>query len=348
MKEILDAYQIDIAEAQLRPYGTGLINHTWLLTLGGKEFILQKINKAVFKDPLKIDHNIRLISSAFKTRYPQGLFVSPLSNSCGETMTCINDEYYRLFPFVKGSHSVDFVQSAAQAYEAAAQFAKFTSQLTHVDLNSLSETIPGFHNLEKRYEEFVAAVANGNQRRLANCRQLVDRLLELDPIVKTYASLVQNDQFKRRVMHHDTKISNVLFDASDKGLCVIDLDTVMPGYIISDVGDMMRTYLSPASEEATNLSLIKVRVEIYRAIVDGYLSEMGDELTASEKSAFFYAGRFMIYMQALRFATDYLFDDIYYSTKYPGHNLSRALNQLALLEDLQRKENILAGYPFAK
>ena len=135
-----------------------------------------------------------------------------------------------------------------------------------------------------------------------------------------------------RVTHHDTKISNVLFDSNDKGICVIDLDTVMPGYFISDVGDMMRTYLSPVTEEEQDFTKVDVRLEIYEAIVQGYLNSMKNELTEEEKKHFFYAGSFMIYMQALRFITDYLNNDIYYSADYPAHNYTRAANQVILLQ----------------
>ncbi|MEJ7684927.1 MAG: phosphotransferase [Segetibacter sp.] len=142
-------------------------------------------------------------------------------------------------------------------------------------------------------------------------------------------------------MHHDTKISNVLFDDKNKGLCLIDLDTVMPGYFISDAGDMMRTYLSPVSEEEKDFTKIDIREDFFDAISEGYLSEMKDDLTEEEQSSFVYAGKFMIYMQAVRFLADYLCDDIYYSSNYEGHNFMRAKNQLYLLDRLQEKEERL-------
>lgn len=159
--------------------------------------------------------------------------------------------------------------------------------------------------------------------------------------MRHYEAILANPDFKLRVTHHDTKISNVLFDGHNKGLCVIDLDTVMPGYFISDVGDMMRTYLSPVSEEEQDFSLIEVRLPFYEAIVSGYLQEMQGELSAAECNAFFYAGQFMIYMQALRFITDYLNDDVYYGQRYPDHNLVRGRNQLVLLQKLMEKEAVL-------
>ena len=141
--------------------------------------------------------------------------------------------------------------------------------------------------------------------------------------------------------HHDTKISNVLFDEEGHGLCVIDLDTVMPGYFISDFGDMMRTYLSPVSEEEKDLSKIEIREEYFKAIADGYLHEMQNELTPTEKDHLVYAGKFLTYMQALRFLTDHLNNDVYYGAKYEGHNFVRAINQVALLKKMIDKEKKL-------
>jgi Ser/Thr protein kinase RdoA (MazF antagonist) len=160
-------------------------------------------------------------------------------------------------------------------------------------------------------------------------------------IADEFQALTKTGELKKRVTHHDTKISNVLFDEHDKGLCVIDLDTVMSGYFISDVGDMMRTYLSPVSEEESDFSKIEVRDEYFDAILGGYLGEMKDELTDLEKTLFVYAGKYMIYMQALRFLTDHLNKDRYYGAKYPGHNLVRANNQIDLLNKLIEKEDRL-------
>ena len=151
-----------------------------------------------------------------------------------------------------------------------------------------------------------------------NQGELIRIIADHEDILRTYDQLKTNPAFRRRVVHHDTKISNVLFDKYDRGLCVIDLDTVMPGYFISDVGDMMRTYLSPANEEEPDTDKILIRDDFYNAIVEGYLQEMKDELTDIEKKYFFYAGKFMIYMQALRFLTDHLNESVYYREDYSG------------------------------
>jgi thiamine kinase-like enzyme len=197
----------------------------------------------------------------------------------------------------------------------------------------LKITLPDFHNLSLRYRQFEHALKTGNPARIEDAAEIVFAIKQNKNIVDKYET--GKDKFTIRVTHHDTKISNVLFDEAGKGLCVIDLDTVMPGYFISDLGDMMRTYICPVSEEEKDFSKIIIRKEFYDAVVEGYLSEMGEVLTASEKEYFHFAGEFMIYMQALRFLTDHLNNDIYYGAKYEGHNFVRAGNQLSLLQRLQ-------------
>ena len=200
---------------------------------------------------------------------------------------------------------------------------------------------PNFHNLSLRYQQFENALIKGSSKRVTAALPEIKMLENNKNIVDEFEKIKTDANFKIRITHHDTKISNVLFDENDKGLCVIDLDTVMPGYFISDVGDMMRTYLSPANEEEKDFRKIKVRFHYLVAIIKGYLSEMNDELTEKEKLYFTYAGKFMIYMQALRFLTDFLNDDIYYGAKYEKHNLVRAKNQLVLLAILIKKEGLL-------
>jgi Ser/Thr protein kinase RdoA (MazF antagonist) len=198
--------------------------------------------------------------------------------------------------------------------------------------------LPDFHNLPLRYRQFQKAATHGNSGRIQQAAPSIQFLEANRSIVTVSDNISKDPSFRQRVTHHDTKISNVLFNKDDKGLCVIDLDTVMPGYFISDVGDMLRTYLSPVNEEEKDFSKIRIRTSYFKAIAEGYLSEMNDELSETEKDHFIYAGKFMIYMQALRFLTDYLNDDIYYGSKYEGHNLVRAKNQIVLLGKLIAKE----------
>lgn len=332
LQKILKAF--DIEQAEVKPFGNGLINRTWKANSPKGNYILQKINDNIFKQPKSIAYNIRLIAEYLDKNHPDYFFISPIAATIGEDVVFSEEGWFRLMPFVENSYAFNVVQTQEQSYEAAKQFGRFTKLLSGFDSKQLKITIPQFHDLYLRYEQFLHAVANGNKERIKESKTIINQLLQHKTIVDEYNSIIRNSQFKLRVTHHDTKISNVLFDRNDKGLCVIDLDTVMPGYFISDVGDMMRTYLSPVSEEENDFEKIIVRKEFYKAIVEGYCDEMKDELTEVEKKYLLFAGKFMIYMQALRFLTDHLNNDIYYGAKYEGHNRVRAENQLVLLQKL--------------
>lgn len=341
LASILEAYGFDPKEWVIQPFGTGLINHTWLLKKDDEEYILQKINNNVFKDPNAISANVRLVGDYLQHHFPDYFFVTPIHSTDNRDIIQNSDGYYRIFPFVKNSVTYMTVESPELAFEAAKQFGKFTHLLSGFDEKLLKETIVNFHNLSLRYEQFEASLKEGNKERLSIAADIIKRLEKYKYIVDEFEQIKKSTQFRKRVMHHDTKISNVLFDKQHKGLCVIDLDTVMSGYFISDVGDMMRTYLSPVSEEEKDFSKIEVRDDYFLAIVEGYLNQMHADLTEEEQRNFIYAGKFMIYMQCIRFLSDYLNNDVYYGSKYEGHNLNRAINQLYLLERLEEKEEHL-------
>lgn len=342
LEPVLKEFGLNANEVTITPIHQGLINHTWKVGQNGHAFILQQVNNTVFQNPEDIAYNIEEISRHLKYQHPEYFFVSSVKTFDGNELVYKNENgYFRVFPFVQDSHAVNVVETPEQAYEGAKQFGKFTFVLSSFDCSKLKITIPNFHNLSLRYEQFEEALKRGNNTRLKESGTLISQLKEWSHIVTEYEKIKTLADFKLRVTHHDSKISNVLFDTDNNGLCVIDLDTVMPGYFISDVGDMMRTYLSPVSEEEKNFSKIVIRKEYYKAIVDGYISEMKDELTEVEKKYFFYAGKFSIYMQALRFLTDYLNDDTYYGSAYPGQNLIRASNQIVLLQKFIEAESEL-------
>lgn len=338
LAEILNQFGLIEERCTIKSFGSGLINHTWLIDSGEKKYILQKINHHVFTEPEIIDKNISSIKLFLNKFYPNYLFISSIPSLKGETLIKHNDGYYRLTEFVEGSITITTVDSEEEAYEAAKQFGKFSYLLADFNLQNLGVPLKDFHNLSLRYQQFENAVNNGNAERIAETRVAIEELYTLKDILETYQTIVTDSSIPLRVIHHDTKISNVLFNEFRKGICVIDLDTVMPGYFISDVGDMMRTYLSPANEEEQDISKVSVRREMFKAIYDGYMSEMSGILTAKEKDLFIYSGKFIIYMQALRFLTDYLNNDIYYGASYPKHNLSRALNQIKLLKEYMASE----------
>lgn len=320
----------------------GLINSTWKIVCSDRSYILQKVNNHVFNDPQQIANNIKNIGDYLQLHHPRYLFVPLIPTLQGkEQLYFPENGHYRLFPFVEGSVTYSVLENSQLAYEAAVQFGRFTKLLARFPAQTLHIPLPGFHNLRARYSQFESAMINGNKQRLKEAENTIAGIQENQPIVSQYDELIKHPSFTKRVTHHDTKINNVLFDTDQQGLCVIDLDTAMPGYFISDVGDMMRTYLSPVSEEETDFTKIEVREDFFQAIVAGYLSEMQQELSREEISSFVYAGKFIIYMQAIRFLTDYLLDDIYYGARYPGHNLTRASNQLVLLQKLIEKEPAL-------
>ncbi len=335
---VLSAYGFDNNNCQVIPHGSGLINRTWLIRCQQGNYILQQINSEVFSDPTLIADNIHKISSYLAEHHPNTLFPRPIPAVDGKTLIRLaSDKYFRLYPFIEDSVTIDVVDTPAQAYEAARKFGEFTRLLSGFPADSLHHTLPGFHDLSRRYQDFRLALEKGNPARIHNAGHLITYLESQNNIVKQYEAICADPGFRRRVTHHDTKISNVLFDQKGQGLCVIDLDTVMPGYFISDVGDMFRTYLSPVTEEESQVSRIKVREPFFEAIVRGYLNEMNGVLTPIEKETFTYAGEFMLYMQALRFLTDYLNDDVYYGSRYEGHNYVRARNQITLLQRYQEQ-----------
>lgn len=332
MLHVLGEYGFSEKGCSIKPLGNGLINSTWLVELEGNKYVLQRINTTVFRSPDAIAFNIRLISEYLQRFYPDYLFVAPLQTLNREEMVVTEEGYFRLFPFVENSHTVDVVEKPEQAFEAAKQFGLFSKLLAGLDPGQLKITLPDFHDLSLRFKQFEDALQKGDADRISQSTELIGYLQNQKHIVDEFE--LAKSKFKLRCTHHDTKISNVLFDDNDHGLCVIDLDTVMPGYFISDVGDMMRTYLSPVSEEEKDFSRIIIRREFYEAIEEGYLTEMGTVLNEQERTHFHYAGLFMIYMQALRFLTDHLNNDLYYGADYEGHNFVRAGNQAVLLQRL--------------
>jgi Ser/Thr protein kinase RdoA (MazF antagonist) len=341
IERVLKEFGISNGAIAIYPIYQGLINNTWKVETKNGDYIIQKINANVFKQPEDIAYNIEAIGAHLQKNHPDYLFALPIKTASGKAIIKLEgNAYFRAFPFIKNSHSINVVGTPSQAYEASKQFARFTAKLSGFHAQQLKVTIPSFHNLSLRFQQFENALKNGNKARIQEAAKTIECLKEYAYIDDEYEKIKGHPEFKIRVTHHDTKISNVLFDKEEKGLCVIDLDTVMSGYFISDLGDMMRTYLSPVSEEEKDLSKIEIRKQIYEAIIEGYLSEMGDELTQTEKEHLPFAGKFMVYMQALRFITDYLNNDAYYGSAYAGQNFIRGQNQLVLLQKLCEFENV--------
>ncbi|MBW0176808.1 aminoglycoside phosphotransferase family protein [Sediminibacterium sp.] len=339
---VADSFEQITTAVHIERMGNGLINSTWKIAGADGSYILQKVNDQVFRDPFIIEHNLKKIAEHIRLHYPAYALPLPLKNREGKELLYVaGNGYFRMFHFLEDSVCNTVVNNSKQAFEAARQFAGFARRLNALDTKELGNPIEDFHNLTLRYQHFETAVTTAQPSRLMAAKELINFLQEHSGIVTQFQNMVKSGSMLLRPMHHDTKISNVLFDQQDRGLAVIDLDTVMPGYFISDLGDMIRTFTCTANEEETDFNKVTIREDFFEAIINGYLSEMKDILTASERNLLVYAGEFMIYMQCLRFATDYLENDRYYGAKYPDHNLNRALNQKKLLEELIQAKPVL-------
>jgi Ser/Thr protein kinase RdoA (MazF antagonist) len=271
MEELFKLYGWEVLGHE--PIHQGLINSTYSIQTTTGEFIFQSINHNVFKTPKAIDNNINAISAYIKKHQENYLFTHLVPTQNGKTLIEWEGGYYRAFHKLEG-YALSVLDNEHQVEEAAKQFAQFTLVLKHFDVNALQDTLPQFHDLNLRYHQFTEAIQNGDAKRIAATQEAIGFLKAHKNLVAIYDNFIHHQEVKKRVTHHDTKISNVLFDNQDKGLCVIDLDTVMPGYFISDVGDMLRTYLCPVSEEEKDFSKIIVRDEFYKAIINGYKEEM--------------------------------------------------------------------------
>jgi Ser/Thr protein kinase RdoA (MazF antagonist) len=328
MQSIFDQYGWGNANAI--PLTQGLINQTFEVSSVQGEFILQNINTQVFKDPFAIDHNIKAIGQYYNTNQPDQLFTHLVPNLRGETLIEWAGKHYRAFKKIDGI-ALDVLSTASQAKAAANQFGQFTASLIEFPIAQLKVTIPQFHDLALRYHQFEQALIHGDANRISQAKEAILFLQSHQAYVKQWLHFTGHQDAHLRVTHHDTKISNVLFK-DDAAICVIDLDTTMPGYFISDVGDMCRTYLCPVNEACQDLNQIKVLPERWTAIQEGYLEAMGEFLTNFEQDHFAFSGQSIIYMQALRFLTDFLELDQYYRVERQDQNLDRTNNQIQLLK----------------
>lgn len=340
---ILTSYGLNPQNIEIQQIGSGHINRTYLLTEqaeGIKKYVLQEINTHVFTSPETVADNIKQIALFLAEKSPNYLFPAPLAAINGATMVAFNDAYWRLSPFVDHTIALDTLTAPQQAYQAAKQFGKLSRLLNDFNSGTLQETITGFHDLHLRFDQFQTALNQSSSTLREQASKEIETALGFKSILTEYLDL--KDSLPNRVMHHDTKINNVLLaQHTYEGVCVIDLDTLMPGKFISDLGDMMRTYLCEFSENETDLSKITIRIDYFRAMIDGYLSEMGSILTELEKKAIIFSGKYIIYMQALRFLADFLNGSTYYPISYPLQNLDRTKNQFKLLMELVKNENEL-------
>lgn len=333
MNKILTAFLTDACEYVLSPINNGLIHQSFLVLKNDHpQYILQQFNHSVFQQPDIIaqnNHHIRRQILANDPTYPVLTFL--FTNDGNPFYRDEQQNMWRLMEYLPDTVSIEKMTSPNQAILIAGAFGKFTNLLKDMDMGNLHPAIPEFHNLSLRYQQFEQALYNAHPIKKYNAEKLIQFLQVNSFIKETYGHLVRNNILPIRVQHCDTKISNLLFDPrSGAPTCVIDWDTVMPGYFLSDLGDMIRSLSFSGDENETDLQQLTWNKEIYEAIVNGYTALAA--LTEKEKEWIPFAGPFMIYQQALRFLTDYLNGDEYYVIRYPGQNLDRAKNQCHILQ----------------
>lgn len=332
---VLSRFGLRAEDYVIERVGSGHINHTYKLT-GPTTYIVQRINNSVFRNPEIIADNLRLASEFLRNKCPEYPFLTAIPSVSGKEMEYDAEGYpWRLFPYIDQTETRDVVTTPHEAREAATAFGRLSRHLDGVDISKFHATIPRFHDLALRMEQFEEAQAAAGDRTGAASEE-IQKARRFAPLVEKYRHLINGGSLRLRLVHNDTKINNVLFDRrSGKTVAVIDLDTLMPGYFIYDLGDMVRTFVSPVSEEERDLSKVRFRKEIYEALVQGYLSEMSPVMSKEERKAIPFAGKMMTYIMAIRFLADYLRGNTYYHITYPEQNLVRAANQLKLLEVLE-------------
>ena len=336
INEIIRSFGIDPDQVTVERIGSGYINQTFKIH-SAQSFILQRVNNKVFTKPELIANNLRTASDYLSKNFPGYLFLSGIRSVDNREMVYDAEGYpWRLFPYIENSMTVDKVGSEEEAFEAARGFAELTSHLSGCNTSQFNPTIDRFHDLSWRSEQFESALKNTTAERKKEAHDAIQGCIHFSYLATQYNKLINDGGLVLRVTHNDTKINNILFDGTTrKAVCVIDLDTLMPGYFIYDLGDMVRTFVSPVSEEEKDLDKVIFRESIYNALLEGYKSQMDRALNPVEKTLAPFSGMMMTYIMALRMLTDFLNGNIYYVISYPEQNLVRARNQLKLLSLLE-------------
>jgi aminoglycoside phosphotransferase (APT) family kinase protein len=333
-----------------RPYGSGHINETVLAVCddgaGPVRFVQQRINGRVFRAPAQVMENIARVTAHLLAaleregapeRERRALRLVPARDGRPFWVDA-EGETWRTWRFVEGATSRDVVRGPGDARAAAEAFGRFQARLADLSGPRLHETIPRFQCARTRFEQLLAAVRADARGRLAACRAEVDFALAREPMVDRLAALHASGALPERVTHGDTKINNVLLDErTGEGLCVIDLDTVMPGLALYDFGDLVRTAATRAAEDERDLARVRVEPELFAAIVEGWLAGAGDLLSPAERAEMAFAGRLLPLVIGMRFLADHLAGDAYFRVHRPGQNLDRARVQLRLVAEMERE-----------
>ena len=350
--ELVGKFNIDLTIKEIVPFGNGHINDTYLVTTSPAEapdFMLQRKNHKIFKDVPGMMKNIVITTNHIRNK----LIASGEEEVDRKVMTYIpakdgkmfvNDNegnFWTLFLFIADCKVVENIQKPEQAYCAAQAFGHFQQQLADLPGEELIETIPNFHNGISRLFDFQLSILKDVAGRVKENQQLISKIIDRSAEMTSLQRWLDDKTLPLRITHNDTKINNILFDQDNNTLCVIDLDTVMPGSALYDFGDAIRTLGNKAPEDEPDLTKIVFNKEIYEAFAQGYLSEAKAFLTSTEIDNLPFSCRYMAWEQAMRFMTDYLNDDIYYKTDYNGHNLVRTMAQVRYLEVLEENREVM-------
>lgn len=345
LSSICEAFGIALNGHDCIPFGTGLINQTFRLKdrHGDNDWILQQVNTAVFTRPELIAYNNYLAAEHLRSHHPEYRFMRGLRTTDHKDLFIRDDlGAWRVFPFYHNTVTYDGAVTPAQAFSAAQQFGRLTRNLEGVYVGAFKTIIPGFHDLAVRFETLKKSIDAAGAERKASALDTTQYFLKNAHIVEEFKVAMMDPDVHTRITHNDTKVNNVLFDKdTNEAVCVVDLDTLMPGKAIFDLGDMIRTFVSPAAEDDPDPSHAAVNEDVYEKLVEGYFSEMGPLMSFSERTLVHWCGQMLIYEQGIRFLTDFLRDDVYYRVDRPEHNLDRAKNQMHLLKVYTTKQKTL-------
>ena len=335
------------------PHGGGHINDTYISLFetkqGPRRCLLQRINHQVFRQPALVMENIERV-----TRYAREQIQAEGGDPARETLALIptrdgnwfyrtpSGEFWRCYQFVDGTVTFEVAGNLELVYEAAAAFGRFLTLLHNLPGPRLHETIPGFLHTRRRFEDFQAALQADRANRAALVQPEIAFILAREKDASVVVDLLASGGLPERIVHNDTKLNNVLIDErSGRGICVIDLDTVMPGSPLYDFGDLIRMGAACAAEDEPDLAKVGYDMARFEALARGYLSEAGSLLVPVEWDLLAFAGRLITYEQAMRFLGDYLNGDRYYKIQHPRHNLDRARTQIKMLEAMERQQDAM-------
>jgi aminoglycoside phosphotransferase (APT) family kinase protein len=357
LKDISRHFQIYGQILHAEPLKIGHINETYTATYdqGGTRvrYIHQKLNRSVFKKPAAVMHNLLRVTLHLRRKLEASEAPDLTRRTLNVIPTRDGKSYYqnghgdiwRTFVFVEGVRTFEAVQSPAQAFQAGRAFGEFQSLLTDLPGPRLHDTIPNFHHTRKRFEAFQRAVQADRCNRAAGAQAEINFALRHEPIVDVILDGMAQGRIPERITHNDTKFNNVMLDvATGEALCIVDLDTVMPGCALYDFGDMVRTTTSPTLEDELDLSKIRMQMPLFKALARGYLSMAGQFLNRHERQLLAFSGKLITFEIGLRFLTDYLSGDVYFRIHREGHNLDRCRTQFKLVESIERQETAMRKY----